>query len=269
MPELPEVETVVRDLRKKLVGRQIVSVKFLRRSIWRIRPPQAGTLINSRILSTTRKGKNILIALSNGLTLVFHLKMTGQLIVSEPESAVIRHTHLIISFEKCQLRFVDIRRFGYADLLPTKQLHQAPYLNKLGPDPFEISREQFVALLVSKNRIIKSLLLDQTIIAGIGNIYSDEALHLAGIHPRRNSSKISSRKLGVLFDSTIQVLTNSIRSRGTSISDYVDSAGRKGNFQNSLRVYSREGQPCIKCGRKIKRLIIGSRSSHFCPGCQR
>jgi len=269
MPELPEVETIVRDLRDKIAGQTITSVDLIRPSIWRSGPPRKKSLINTVINAVIRKGKNILIPLSNNFTLIFHLKMTGRLTVESKDAPIPKHTHLIFNFGDRQLRFNDVRRFGYADLAPSDKLAEIEYLKKIGPDPFELSRAMFIDLIRSKNRMIKPLLMDQSIIAGIGNIYSDEALFLAGIHPRRISSRIKIDKLEKLYNSTLRVLQNSIKSRGTSVSDYVDASGQKGTFQNSLRVYGREGEPCKKCRRKIKRETIGSRSAHFCPGRQR
>jgi len=269
MPELPEVETIVRDLRGFLSGKTITGVSFLRRSVWR-RKVKDSQLAGAEIRRLERKAKNILIYLSNDLVLIIHLKMTGRLTYENPSAPLKKHTHFIAELsDGCQLRFNDIRRFGYLDLAKVSDLDKLPYLAALGPDALKIPRDDFIALLQNKKRIVKSLLLDQTVIAGLGNIYSDEALFLAGIHPRRVSATLSRNKTAKLYDSVITVLNNAINSRGSSIDDYVDASGSKGSFQDQHQVYGRDGEPCNKCRRIIKRETIGSRSSHFCPRCQK
>lgn len=269
MPELPEVETIVRDLRQELVGKTIVKTRFITKSVWYDKPPSPAKL-KAGIVAIKRRGKNILIYLSNKNILAVHLKMTGRLTVENPNLPIKKHTHFIMDLASGgQVRFNDIRRFGYLDLTKESILEERPYIAALGPDALSISRGDFKDTILAKNRIIKSLLLDQTVIAGLGNIYSDEALFYAGINPRKVSSRISLAKAEKLYDSVIDVLNKAIDSRGSSIDDYVDGRGAKGSFQNSHQVYGREGEPCKKCGRSIVREVIGSRSAHYCPRCQR
>jgi formamidopyrimidine-DNA glycosylase len=225
--------------------------------------------VGATVAAIERRGKNILIRLSNGQVLVVHLKMTGRLTFERSEADLRKHTHFVLDLDVGQLRFNDTRRFGYLDLAEAGELDSLEYLSGLGPDALYISEDDFVALVRSKRRIIKSLLLDQAALAGMGNIYSDEALFLAGIHPRRVSSTLSPARAARLHKAMIEVLRRAIASRGSTLNDYVDARGRKGDFQKHHMVYGREGEPCRRCGRHIRREIIGSRSSHFCSRCQR
>jgi len=269
MPELPEVETIVGDLRRDILGRKITGVRYLTRSVWRKKPPRAVLLLGARVNQISRRGKHILIHLSNEYTLVFHLKMTGRLTYENSSDPRRKHTHLILNLDKGQLRFNDIRRFGYIDLVGVGKLENLDYLEALGPDAMEISKDEFIRLLKSKKRIIKSLLVDQSVLAGLGNIYTDEALHLARIHPRRVSARLSVSKLARLHDAILETLRKALAARGSSVDNYVDGRGAKGSFQEQHLVYGREGKPCRTCGRPIRRLTIGSRSTHYCPECQR
>jgi formamidopyrimidine-DNA glycosylase len=269
MPELPEVETVVRDLREDITGRKITAVRFLTLSIWRKHAPSTKLLVGASIEGLGRKGKNILIFLSNGYVLAVHLKMTGRLTVEDPSAPIKKHTHFIMKFEKAELRFNDIRRFGYMDLIKKEKLDDTEYLARLGPDALYIGREEFIDLVRSRHRIIKALLLDQSVISGMGNVYTDEALFRAGISPKKVSSKLSRQKAGSLHKAMINTLKLAISSRGSTIDNFVDGRGAPGKFQNQHLVYGREGKPCLKCGRPIKRIIVGSRSTHYCPHCQR
>ena len=269
MPELPEVETIVRDLRELIVGRKIIGVEFIRKSVWRNRAPKSAKLIGASIDSIGRRGKNILINLSNSRTLIIHLKMTGRLTFDLPTVILRKHTHLVLDLDGSHLRFNDIRRFGYLDLVETAKLGEIDYLAVLGPDALEISEDDFIKLIRSRHRIIKSMLLDQTVISGLGNIYSDESIFLAKIHPKKISSNLSRQKARKLYDAIREILLKAIKNRGSSVDDYVDARGDKGNHQNHFRVYGRDGEPCFICGHAIKRIVIGSRSTHFCPRCQR
>jgi formamidopyrimidine-DNA glycosylase len=269
LPELPEVETIVRDLRQDIVGRTIVEARFINRTVWRRGAPSKKALAGARIVSIERKGKNILVGLDNDRALVVHLKMTGRLTYQRHSDEMRKHTHLVIDLDIGQIRFNDTRRFGYLDLASMEELASLDYLSIIGPDALSISKADFIELVRSKNRIVKSLLLDQTILAGMGNIYSDEALFLAGVHPRRVSSSLSRERAGRLHEAMISLLEKAIGARGSSMNDYVDARGEKGSFQNQHLVYGREGKPCAKCGRAIRREVIGSRSAHFCAKCQR
>jgi formamidopyrimidine-DNA glycosylase len=269
MPELPEVETIVRDLRQEIAGRTIKRVKFLNKDVWRRESPPRARMVGASIESLERRGKNILIHLSNGQTMIVHLMMTGRLTWEQSETKLRKHTHLVIDLDFGQLRFNDTRRFGYLDLAASKEIGELDYLESLGPDALVISKNDFVRLVRSRKRIIKSMLLDQRFISGLGNIYTDEALFLAGIHPRRVSSSLSIERTGRLHSAMIKVLNEAIESRGSSVDNYVDGRGQKGSFQSKHLVYGREDKPCFVCGKAIRRQTIGSRSSHYCPRCQR
>jgi formamidopyrimidine-DNA glycosylase len=198
--------------------------------------------------------------------------MTGRLVYTAPGEPLSKHTHVIFSLsDGHELRFIDMRQFGRLQLTPVQQLNQVKGLKDLGPEPLEqqFSRDYLRRELKRKRVRIKSLLLDQTFIAGLGNIYADEALHRAHLNPKRMANSLSPREVANLYHSIVEVLQEGIENRGTSFRDYVDGDGRKGNYQESLRVYNREGCPCPHCGTAIARIKLGGRSSYFCPACQR
>jgi formamidopyrimidine-DNA glycosylase len=272
MPELPEVETVVRSLRKTIVG-QVIAGAIISDAA-RISPERrrfAALTAGARVLGVRRRGKNILIDLSNDHTLWVHLKMTGHFSYHAAAVPGDRHDHVVFQMDQnghC-LRFNDYRRFGRLRLLPTAGIMQSKGLAELGPEPLEINANAFVARVKSTRRMIKPALLDQTFLAGMGNIYADEALHLARIHPRRRTDSLSSAKLRELHGYIQQVLKRAIRMMGTSVDTFTGVNGRPGRYQECLLVYGNEGQPCRACGCIIRREKIGSRSAHYCPRCQR
>jgi formamidopyrimidine-DNA glycosylase len=223
-----------------------------------------------RIQAVDRRGKNIVISLGGGQVLRIHLGMTGRLRVVSRDSPREKHTHLIFSFlhHPLQLRYVDSRRFGRVFWEKTEGGRESS-LSRLGPEPLEISAPDFIRRARSRRRDIKPLLLDQHFLAGVGNIYADESLHRAGIHPRKKSHLLGGKTLRRLLKALQEVLQESIRAGGSSVRSYVNSAGVAGGFQHFLRVYGREGEPCRTCGRKIVRESVGGRSSFYCPHCQR
>ena len=269
LPELPEVQTIVDDLNKEILGCRIIGITTITGSIWRRRCPPGRKIIHATVTGIGRKGKHIFMHLSNGRILIVHLGMTGQLKKDRSNIRPGKHTHLIIEFEKFDLHYDDVRRFGFLDLVNSGDLDNVSYLSKLGPDPLEIDEEKFVDLIKSKKRMLKPLLLDQSVISGLGNIYSDEALFRAGINPKANSRKLRKIRIVGLYRAMREILESAIMARGSSISDYVDSSGGKGGYQDYHAVYGRTGEPCRNCGARIKREIIGGRSAHFCPRCQR
>ncbi len=281
MPELPEVETVVRGLSDTVVGRTISKV--------RINAPATSIVVcesfkgksfpavlkGKTIQHVTRRGKNILINLSGGITLWSHLKMTGRFLYVPQNNPVLKHDLAIFYFSadskkpSNHLRFNDTRRFGRLRLYHTSEVKNQKGLKELGPEPLEISKEKFVKLFRTTNRMIKPALLDQSFIAGIGNIYADESLFYAKIHPRKLTNKISAAKLLLLHKHIRRILTKAINNMGTSVDSYQGVNGQPGSFQKYLKVYGLEGNPCYFCGHEIVREKIGSRSAHFCPRCQR
>ena len=276
MPELPEVETVVRGLRASLPGRTILDVRLGKTDF--IDDPVAlgEQLPGSRILGVTRLGKFIAIDLVPGgvasdaaerLYLVVHLGMTGQLLTRLAGDPVVPHTHVFFGLDDGrELRYTDVRRFGRMLLVPESKI--AVFRERLGAEPLEITLKEFCARFGSRGARVKALLLDQGILRGVGNIYADESLFRARIHPARIARKLTQVQLAALHQSVRKILTDAIRLRGSSVSDYVDSDGNRGEFQLRHRVYQREGKPCVRCREKIRRVIVAGRSSHFCPRCQ-
>lgn len=273
MPELPEVETVVRGLRALLPGRRILDVRLGKTDF--IEDPAAieRQLPGSRIAEVRRYGKFLVIDLESSdlgaakYSLLVHLGMTGQLVTCLPDSRVAPHTHVFFALDDGrELRYTDIRRFGSMRILADGG-HEA-ILGGLGLDPLEVTKEQFVAILKTRHARIKSMLLDQSVLRGIGNIYADESLWRAKIHPMRLGANLTAEEARRLHRAVQHVLNQAIRLRGSSVSDYVDSNGERGGFQQRHRVYQRHGQKCFRCGSLIRRAIVAGRSSHFCPRCQ-
>ncbi len=282
MPELPEVETVVRGLRGLIVGRTFSSVEInaprssivLGRSLKRL--SFANALIGETVLSVDRRGKNILISLSGDITLWVHLKMTGQFRYIEKPAPRDKHDLVVFMFSglkksqaPLEMRFNDYRRFGRLRLYSNQELWLQPGLKELGPEPLELTVDEFVEMCHRRPRMIKAALLDQTFIAGIGNIYADESLFASRIRPTRLTTKISTVKLRELHRHIQRLLRFAIEKMGTSVDSYAGVNGEPGEFQTYLNVYAQEGSPCPNCGSKIVRRKIGARSAHFCPKCQR
>ncbi len=272
MPELPEVETIVRCLRPHLVGRRVRSLSILHPPLLRLDGGAApGQIKGKRVIGLRRRGKMILMDFSGGRSLLFHLKMTGQLFLCPKKIPVDKHTRLVMSFQELaeELRFRDVRKFGFVRVAETSRIEAAPELRDLGPEPLELKPERFRALFRDRRGRLKSFLLNQSVIAGIGNIYADEILFEARLHPQSDVSRLSRRSLARLQAATRLILDKAIRCRGTSVRDYRDGNGLEGNFQRCLRVYGRDSLPCHHCGAKIRRIRLSGRSSFFCPRCQR
>ena len=272
MPELPEVETVVRGLRQAVVGETLSQVICRYPKINRDNPRNWRQALRGRqFLTVRRRGKNILIDLSGDLTLWVHLKMTGHFYLAASDTPPGRHDLVLFDLgtPDRQLRYQDTRRFGRIRLFPTKTVMAQKGLADLGPEPLEIEKEKFLLLMKGVRRMIKPALLDQRFLAGIGNIYADEALFRAGIHPRQLTCEISTRKINRLYASMREILIKAIDNMGTTVDTYSGINGEFGGFQSYLQAYGREGEPCLRCGKPIIREVIGSRSAHFCPRCQR
>jgi formamidopyrimidine-DNA glycosylase len=261
VPELPEVETVVRSI-APLVGRRIVAAEFRCLRVLRGGDPDemAELVTGRRVTAIHRYGKFILIELDRGYLMV-HLGMTGRLLLGgEPA----KHTHAIITFDRGVLLYDDSRQFGriqFSAEVPER-------FGRLGPEPLEIPFEEFYQRSRGRQTSIKALLLNQDFVRGIGNIYADESLFRARIHPKSVAGRLRRDRVRRLYDAVREVLAEAIEAGGSSISDYVDAEGRKGFFQISHRVYGREHEPCVVCKTPIRRAVIGQRSSHFCPRCQ-
>jgi formamidopyrimidine-DNA glycosylase len=273
VPELPEVETVVRDLRPELVGHRIASVEVgslpLRRRWAAAWGPE---LVGRRIRQIDRRGKWIVIKLDGGLHLLFHLGMTGQLTVAPARAPRETHTHLIFALDRGgqQLRFRDIRRFGCATLFPSREGMERSFQEAaLGPEPFGLDRVYWRDSLAATNRALKAVLLDQRVVAGVGNIYADEALFESRLNPARVARELRASEAERLRKAIVTVLNRAIDKRGASIRNYVGGSGLKGQYQDEFRVYGRRGRPCVRCGRLIACIRLAGRSTHFCPHCQR
>jgi len=263
LPELPEVETVVRSL-AHLVGRRIVSAEFRCLRVLRGGNPDAmaARVQCRRIAAVKRYGKFIVMSLGDGGYLMVHLGMTGRLLLAGPAG---KHTHATLTLDRGVLLYEDSRQFGCIEFSQDFPKRVA----RLGPEPLEVSFDDFAAALRRRKTRIKPLLLNQAFVRGMGNIYADEALFRAGIHPLAFASRLRADRARKLYDAMIAVLTEAIAAGGSSISDYVDAEGRKGLFQLSHRVYQRTGEPCVTCETPIRRVIVTQRSSHFCPRCQK
>jgi formamidopyrimidine-DNA glycosylase len=273
VPELPEVETVVCDLRQTLVGRAIASVRVGKK---RLRRPWlrrwARDVVAKQIVSVGRRGKWIVISFHGDQHLLCHLGMTGQLVVEPSEVAASAHTHLVFSLDEGleELRFRDIRRFGSVELIASASELQARFAeSKLGPEPFAADAKAFWRRLASTRRCLKAVLLDQRVLAGVGNIYADEALYEAGLHPARLGHRLTGEEAKRLQLAVRRVLRRAIARRGSSIRNYVDGTGKRGRYQDEFRVYGRTGQPCRGCGTALEVMRLAGRSSHYCPKCQK
>ncbi len=259
MPELPEVETVVRSLAPYLPGRRILSAEFDSRFVTPgNRRALAHKLAGRTIGSIRRRGKFIVILLDQG-SLSVHLGMTGKLLLDGERTA---HTHGVFTLDHGVLLYDDPRQFGRIEWNPRR-------IDKLGPEPLEIGLDDFVKRLRARKSRVKALLMNQSFLAGMGNIYVDEALFAAGIHPLAMASRLSVARAARLYQSIRETLTLAIEHRGSSISDYVDASGQRGNFQILHRVYGREGEACIQCAAAIRKIVVAQRGTHFCPRCQR
>jgi formamidopyrimidine-DNA glycosylase len=262
VPELPEVETVVRTLAPKLTGRRIVDAQFFSHHVVRQKFPELRRRVRNQLVKSVRRhGKFIVLELDQGV-LTVHLGMTGKLLLdSEPGP----YARAIFQLDQGLLVYDDIRHFGRIEW-SAGLLERA---EALGPDALDITVEDFLKRLKKRKTRIKSLLLNQTFLRGMGNIYTDEALHEARINPRAIAASLSKERATRLHRAMVDILTTAIRLKGSSISDYVDADGQKGSFQLQHQVYGRAGEPCLTCGTAIRRIVVGQRGTHYCPKCQR
>jgi formamidopyrimidine-DNA glycosylase len=262
MPEGPEVETVVRTLRPSLVGRRILNAEFGQLRVLRGSPVEiARGLAGQRVKGIDRYGKFIAIRLERGF-LVVHLGMTGKLLVNAERT---KWTHAIFTLDRGVLIYDDPRQFGRIEF----GLELPERVAALGPEPLEVLLDEFARRLKERKSPVKAVLLNQAVLRGVGNIYADEALFRAGIHPRRAAASLRTVRIEKLYHAVREVLAEAIESRGSSVSNYVDAEGRKGSFQNSHRVYQRTGEPCLQCGAAIKRMVLVQRGTHYCGRCQK
>ena len=282
MPELPEVETIACGVNARVRGQHIVQAWFCshRQPFKTPAARQARGLEGRAVLSVHRTGKHIVCELgpaaggpldkSDGQSAaqwVVHLGMTGRLLVTAPDAPVAPHTHARLSLSGGkELRFVDPRRFGRLEF---RDLRRSAAFSAPGAEPLTIATEEFVALFHRRRLSIKAALLNQALLAGVGNIYADESLFRAGIRPGKSSGRLTRAELEQLRLSLFQVLKDAIRLGGSSVSDYVDAEGMRGFFQLEHCVYLRTGLPCLRCQTPIRRILVAGRGTHYCPKCQR
>jgi formamidopyrimidine-DNA glycosylase len=291
MPELPEVETIARGLHKRVPGDTIAEVWLSgKKPTFKSKPAEiAAAISGAQILAVRRMGKHIVFDLErNGGQAhaepvrgkprgqrqpklvgdhpqwIVHLGMTGRMVVCEADEPVAKHTHAVARLESGrELRFIDPRRFGRLSVASAGGFEAG------GVEPLEVDRERFIQLFHGRKTPIKSALLNQKLLRGVGNIYADESLFRAGIRPRRRASSLTRDQLGKLHVAVQEVLREAIALGGSSISDYVDADGEEGFFQLQHRVYARENEPCLVCKTPVKRIVLIGRSSHYCPKCQK
>ncbi len=268
MPELPEVETTVRGLERVLLGQRIERVEARRPDLRRALPIDLGQrLTGARVTGLRRRAKYGLIDTDRDDTLVFHLGMSGHWRVDPSE--ILKHDHFIIDTDEGRrVALNDSRRFGSLDLIRTEELGEWPAFKALGPEPFDLDAKELQRRLAGRSAPIKLLLLDQRIVAGLGNIYVCEALYRAGIHPKRAAGSVSLDRLKRLIPAIHDVLSEAIAAGGSTLRDFASPAGELGYFSKSFSVYGREGKPCA-CGGAVNRIVQGGRSTFYCPKCQR
>ncbi len=281
MPELPEVESIKLQLGKYLKGHKIESVEVKNPKFEMDSKP----ILDSKVTGTRRFGKVAVIDLSNGYSILAHVKLTGQFIYRGPNllnpkelsKKVIGgipgpHTLVIFNLDRGgRLYYNDVRRFGWIRIVKTKDVGQEPFIKKLGPEPFkDLTLENFKEILTKTSRAIKIILMDQTKIGGVGNIYANDALWLSGIDPKRKSNSLDSKEQKALFEAIISVLKEGIKYGGASELAFVTPDGTEGSYQNHTLVYGHEGQPCSRCHKSIiKKYFLSGRGTYFCPVCQK
>ena len=267
MPELPEVETTVRGLAKVLQGRRLTSVEARRADLRRALPVDLGQrLTGARVIGLGRRAKYGLIDTDRGDSLVFHLGMSGHWRVDPIETG--KHDHFILETDEGRrVALNDARRFGSLDLVPTVDISDWPPFKALGPEPLDLDPRDLHRRLSGRTAAIKLLLLDQRLVAGLGNIYVCEALYRAGIHPKRAGGSVSLERLRKLVPAIHAVLAEAIEAGGSTLKDFVSPDGELGYFSKAFAVYDREGKPCA-CGGTVRRIVQGGRSTFYCPKCQ-
>ncbi|TLS75756.1 bifunctional DNA-formamidopyrimidine glycosylase/DNA-(apurinic or apyrimidinic site) lyase [Mariprofundus erugo] len=269
MPELPEVEVVCRGL-APVVGRSIVGVSCHRTGLRYPLPDLAG-LAGCRVTAIRRRAKYLLFELDDGRVLIWHLGMTGQFHLLATQAPAALHEHVQLNLDDGRsLRYRDARRFGYAGLMAAADVMDHPWFARLGPEPLgdDFDAAYLLAFCRGRKAPVKSVIMDAGCVVGVGNIYAAESLFRAGIHPARAAGRISQQRLAALVLAIRQVLAEAINAGGSTISDFVKADGKPGYFAHSFQVYGREGEPCLRCGTVIRRMVQSGRSSFYCPDCQ-
>lgn len=274
MPELPEVETIKNTLKRFVMDKTIETVSVYWPNI--VKMPEdvehfKHQLQGQTIHGITRKGKFLIFQLDDDV-LVSHLRMEGKYSVHQKTEPVKKHTHVLFTFSDGEeMRYNDVRKFGTMHVFKKGEEFQQKPLNQLGPDPFEedFTFAYFYSKLKKTERVIKSALLDQTIVAGLGNIYVDETLFKAGVHPLKKANKLTKKEMKAIQQASIETLKEAVAQGGTTIRSYVNSQGEMGMFQQKLFVYGQENQACKRCGKPIIKMKIGGRGTHLCSACQK
>ncbi|MFH0854440.1 MAG: bifunctional DNA-formamidopyrimidine glycosylase/DNA-(apurinic or apyrimidinic site) lyase [bacterium] len=274
MPELPEVETIKKELEEKILGKKIAKAELILPKITNFNQKDFIKRIkNSKIIFIERKAKNLVIKLSNKENILIHLKLTGQLIYFAPKKyKKQKYTHLIFYFsDGSKLLYNDLRQFGYVKLLSTEELEKYFKKQNFGINPIDknFTLTKFNEMLKKKRGKIKVVLMDQKFIAGIGNLYAAEICYFAKVRPDKEISKLNGKKVSELFQGIKKILQKAIKYKGSSVENYVDIYGKKGEFVPHLKVYRREGKKCLRCGVEIKAMKLGGRGTYFCPQCQK
>ncbi|MDR0590954.1 MAG: bifunctional DNA-formamidopyrimidine glycosylase/DNA-(apurinic or apyrimidinic site) lyase [Candidatus Nomurabacteria bacterium] len=289
MPELPEVETVRRGLARLVVGKKVTDVQVLNAKSFQASEGDAKAfLVGAEVIAARRRAKVLILDLSTDYSLVCHLKMTGQLVFRGDEDWAAGHptdsfvaslpdrsTRIEFDFaDGSKLFFNDQRKFGWVKLLPTAEVENLDFLQKVGPEPLtgdpELPKEFIQRIRRRNGTTIKAAILDQTVVAGIGNIYADESLWMAKVHPATRVRDVSDAKLKGILAAAIEVMTKSIKSGGSTMKNYIRADGTKGNYLDKFaNVFRREGQPCPRCATTIEKIRVAGRGTHICPHCQR
>ena len=287
MPELPEVETIKLGLQKYVVGKTIVNVEIRLKKMLNGDPK---SIIGAKVLDVRRLGKGLILDLNNGYSIAIHVKLTGQLIYRGPEipkntklskkvglALPNKFTHVIFKLksqnskvEDAHLYYNDLRQFGWIKILKTDEIKTLPFFKEMGPEPFkDLSLDVFKQIVGKGNTAIKVLLMDQKKISGIGNIYANEALFDAKIHPERKAKDLSDKEIEILYNSILKVLKIGLETGGASELQYVNVLGEEGSYQNHFLVYAQDGKPCPRKNGTIKKIMLGGRGTYFCEQCQR
>lgn len=272
MPELPEVETVRRGLEKQVLNATLQGVTLRRPDLRYAIPPAMGSLAHTKLTSLRRRAKYLLMDFDCGQTILIHLGMSGRLLFGQASTPLLKHDHIVFRFTDGQeLRFNDARRFGVADMYPTKGEAQTKYFSKLGPEPLTdtFDGKYLLTSLEGKVSPIKTAIMDNAVVVGVGNIYASESLFRAGILPTQKAGTLSRPKAEKLVACIKDVLTEAIAAGGSSLKDYVQTDGSLGYFAHSFRVYGRGGEPCTVCKTPISKKVIGQRSTFYCTTCQK
>jgi len=272
MPELPEVETIVRGLNKQIINSYISSIEIYYNNLIISNPREFKNKVRGQqIVKISRHGKYIFIHLNKEQIIVIHLRMTGQLFIKDKKAKLDKHTHLEMFFKgnKTKVVYRDIRKFGRFELISSNNYTSYLLHRQLAPDALVIDSVDFYNRVIKKRKVLKAVLLDQRVIAGIGNIYTDEILFREKISPVYLASDLTKKQVSSLLKRIKKVLNDAILKKGTTFSDYVNSYGEKGQFQLALKVYKRAGKPCVLCDETIERTKVAGRSTFFCPRCQR